>query len=247
VRGARLVAVGLAAISLAACGAPAPAGPTLVVFAAASLTATFTELARGFEVAHPGQSLRLQFDGSTTLARQIAEGAAADVVATADPAVMADLADLVGPVTVFARNELVLATPADNPAGVASLQDLDTPGVTTVACAPAVPCGAIAQRMWRAGGLEVAPASWEPSVTAVVTKLALGEADAGFVYATDLAGTDLVPIELPAPVRAVATTEYPIAVAAASPHQAAASDFVAYVLGEQAQAVLRAAGFGAPS
>ncbi len=223
------------ALAVAGCATAQPAGTSslglpavgtavtawsggLTVFAAASLTDVFTEIGQDFEAAHPGVTVSFQFDGSSTLARQINDDAPADVFAAADLATMGSVASTgrADSSQVFATNDLVLAVPADNPAGVTSLQDLSAPGLTVLACAPDVPCGAVAAQVCRAAGLAFVPASQEPNVTAVATKLSLGEADAGFVYSTDVAASDgkLKQIDLPIDqaVRTAAQTSYPIAV-----------------------------------
>ena len=250
----RRVLVGAAALGLVTVlpgcddDAAAPQGETLTVYAASSLTATFTELADDFEAEHDGVTVDLAFGGSSDLVAQVQQGAPADVVATADTTTMAELTaeDLVEAPVDFATNHLEIAVPPGNPAGVRSLQDLAAPGLALVVCAPAVPCGAAATQVAEEGGVTLAPVSEEQSVTDVLGKVVSGEADAGLVYATDVltAGADVEGIRFPE-ARA-ATNTYPIAAVAGSEQAGLAADFVALVTGDRGGAVLRDAGFGQP-
>lgn len=242
----------LSLAALGGCGS-ADAGDgedvTLTVFAAASLTSTFDELAEVFERENEGVSVDLNFAGSSDLVAQIVEGAPADVLASADTANMDKLTaeDLTAQQPrAFATNVLQIAVPPGNPAGIGSLQDLADPGLALVVCAPEVPCGAAAQDVAEAAGVTLSPVSEEQSVTDVRTKVASGEADAGLVYVTDViaAGDDVEGIAFPEAdgVRNV----YPIAPVAGSDQSDLAAAFVALVLSARGQAVLTAAGFGAP-
>ncbi|WP_418275383.1 molybdate ABC transporter substrate-binding protein [Isoptericola jiangsuensis] len=222
---------------------------TLTVFAAASLTEAFEQVAADFEATHEGVDVQLSFAGSSDLVAQIQQGAPADVFASADTATMARLtADaLVGDPRDFATNTLTIAVPAGNPAGVASLADLADPDLTLVTCAPAVPCGATAATVSRAAGVELAPDSEEQSVTDVLGKVVAGEADAGLVYVTDVAraGDAVEGIEVPEAASAVNT--YPIAPVADAEHADLAGQFVDAVLSPEGQAVLDGLGFAPPS
>ena len=179
-------------VLLAGCGAPpwAPQPPEpsrrVTVFAAASLAGGFTELGRRFEASHPGIRVAFSFGGSGSLVDQLAEGARADVLATADEATMrrafeAALVPDLG--EVFAVSTLVLIVPADNPGRVTGLHTLT--GRRLVICAPTVPCGAAALRLAKSVGITLAPVSEEASVSDVRGKVASGEADAGLVYLTE--------------------------------------------------------------
>ena len=252
----------LLAMSLAACsgsaGSPgATAGPgaaselsgMLTVFAAASLKSTFTELATTFEKDNPAAKVSLNFDGSSTLATQIMQGAPADVFASADEANMAKLADAKltsGAPDFFATNVLTIVVPPDNPANVTSLADLARPGVKVVVCSPQVPCGAAAKADEAGAGVVVRPVSEELSVTSVLGKVISGEADAGLVYVTDArsagAKVKTVPLGLASPT----VNRYPIATVAPSKNQRLAKAFIALVTGPAGQKVLGDAGFGAP-
>lgn len=250
-------AVLAALLSATACSSDAPSGTgdgpdlsgTLTVLAAASLTESFEELAHRFEAEHDGASVQLAFDSSATLAEQVNQGAPGDVIATADERTMRLVTDAGGTATapeVFATNELVLVVPADNPAGIETLADLDTGDADYVVCVESAPCGALAAGVLDAAGVTAPPASEEVDVKAVLSKVELDEADAGLVYATDaVAAADRVQaIDVPAAGDAV--NRYPIAAVtdAAEPDLAAA--WVELVLSEEGRQVLGDAGFGAP-
>lgn len=259
--GARVGAAVLAAVALAGCSsgpgssptsspegsdAPAVTG-TITVLAASSLTGTFTELARRFEAAHPGTTVRLSFGASSTLATQVVNGIDADVLATASTTTMATVTDagLAGDPQVFAVNRLAIATPpqADDVTGLA---DLVEPGVTVAICQPQVPCGAATTTLFDQAGLAVTPATEEADVKAVLTKVELGEVDAGVVYVTDVkaAGSRVRGVAIPDADNV--TTSYPIATLDAAPSPAGAAAFVALVLSPEGRAVLAEAGFGSP-
>ena len=218
----------------------------LTVYAAASLTGTFTELAETFEEQHDGVEVRLSFGGSSDLATQVVEGAPADVFASADEATMARLTDagLAEEPTAFATNRLEIAVPPGNPAGVTGLADLA--GADLVVCAPAVPCGAAAVALADAAGVRLDPVSEEQSVTDVLGKVASGEAEAGLVYATDVlaAQGDVEGVVVPE-ARSV-VNRYPVAVVTGSEEAALAEEFTALVTGAEGRAVLQDAGFGPP-
>ncbi|MGH3243475.1 MAG: molybdate ABC transporter substrate-binding protein [Spirillospora sp.] len=224
-------------------------GGTLTVFAAASLTETFTSLGRTFEGSHPGVKVRFNFGGSSTLAQQITQGAPADVFAAASPTTMktvTDAGDAAASPQVFTKNRLVIAVPKDNPGRVATVGDLSGPGLKVVLCAVQVPCGAAAQMALAAAKVEVEAASREQDVKAVLTKVGLGEADAGLVYRTDVraAGGKVTGIEFPEAAQAI--NDYPVVEVAKAPQGALAKEFIRLVLGPQGTAVLTRAGFEAP-
>ena len=256
---ASLFAVGVLLAGLAGCaqaepaatqgaGEPALSG-TITVFAAASLKATFTELAGAFEAAHPGTTVALNFSGSSDLVTQIVEGAPADVFASADTRSMTKLTDaklVDGTPVNFATNTLTIAVPAGNPAGIGSFADLARPGVKTVVCAPQVPCGAATVTVERATGVSLAPVSEESSVTDVLGKVISAEADAGLVYVTDViaAAGKVEGIDFAESGEAVNT--YPISAVAASRNAEVATAFVDYVISAAGRKVLQSAGFGGP-
>ncbi|NYE19342.1 molybdate ABC transporter substrate-binding protein [Microbacterium immunditiarum] len=220
----------------------------LTIFAAASLKSAFDELAVAFEAANPGVDvLPIVYDGSSTLVAQLIEGASADVFASADENNMQKSVDagLAADPQLFATNTLVVAVPEGNPGGVEDLSDLADDGITVVLCAPEVPCGAASQRLLESAGVSVSPASYEQNVTAVLTKVAAGEADAGLVYATDVKADPDVDSFVPEGAADV-VNQYPIVALDDAANPEAAAAFVAFVLGPEGQAVLAEHGFGAP-
>ena len=252
-RAAALLAVALAA-GTAGCGATGGSGSgsgarVLTVFAAASLKAPFTALARSFEASHPGIRVRLSFAGSSDLATQLGQGAPADVFASADPANMAKVtgAGLAeGSPRNFASNTLTIAVPPANPAGITSFADLARPGTRVVVCAPQVPCGAAAVAVEGKTGVRLAPVSEESSVTDVLGKVASGEADAGLVYVTDVKGAAGKVKGVPFPESAAAVNTYPITALRGSRNKDLADAFLEEVTGAEGEKVLADAGFGRP-
>jgi molybdate transport system substrate-binding protein len=223
---------------------------TLTVFAAASLTKTFEQLAADFEKAHSGVRVEFSFGGSSDLVAQIQQGAPADVFASADRATMDKLtADglQAGEPEDFATNTLEIAVPPDNPAGIASFADLAQDGVNVVVCAPEVPCGAATAKVEDATGVDLQPVSEEQSVTDVLAKVTSGEADAGVVYVTDVlaAGDAVEGIEFPESSEAVNT--YPIVALKDSDEGDLAQEFVELVLSDAGQQILHHAGFAPAS
>lgn len=225
--------------------APAADADGLTVYAAASLGPAFEDLVAAFERAYPDVDVRPPvLDGSQVLATQIAEGAPADVFASADEATMARVADLVADPAVFATNTLTIAVPPGNPEGIAGLQDLADPGTAVVLCAAEVPCGAASRTLLERAGVDVVPVSEEQNVGAVIAKVAAGEADAGLVYRTDIARGGVA--QVPAEGADDVVNRYPIGALRDAPHPGAAEDFVRFVRGEAGQRILREHGFGAP-
>jgi molybdate transport system substrate-binding protein len=234
----RLLAALVALVALAGATASAANRP-LTVFAAASLTDVFPRI---------DPSARYSFAGSNSLAAQIAQGAPADVFASANTALPRQLYEkgLVERPVVFTRNSLVLIVPAANPARIRSVYDLRKPHVKLVVAAPAVPAGAYTVKVLQNLQLTAAlhnVVSRESDVRSVLAKVALGEADAGFVFATDArtVGRKVHSVDIPRRARPV--VEYAAAAVRSSPHPAAARAWVQALLGRSAQARLRAAGF----
>ncbi|MCG7597815.1 molybdate ABC transporter substrate-binding protein [Mycobacterium sp. PSTR-4-N] len=230
------------------CSSP-PEGAGITVFAAASLTAVFTELGTEFEKDHPGTTVTFNFAGSSALVTQLTQGARAEVFASADTANMtkAVSAGLVsGEPVDFATNQLIIVTPPGNPSRIGSFADLARPGTQVVVCAPQVPCGAATQRLEQITGVSLTPVSEESSVTDVLGKVTSGQADAGLVYTTDArsAGAGVDAIAIPDSARAVNT--YPIAVLTTAENAGAARQFVDLVTGPRGRETLTAAGFAAP-
>lgn len=254
----RVAAAGLAALlafGFAGCGksdtgsgTPTDANAVtgrVTVFAAASLTESFTTIGERFEQAHPGTTVAFSFAGSSALATQINEGAPADVFAAAAPKNMAAVTSAVSPAT-FVRNQLVIVVAKGNPKGVTGLADLTEPGLKVALCAEAVPCGAAAKTAIGAAGVTLTPVTLEQDVKAALSKVKLGEVDAALVYRTDAraAAADVDGIEFPESARAV--NDYPIAVLEDAPNPATARAFVDYVMTGEAKKVLTDAGFQAP-
>jgi molybdate transport system substrate-binding protein len=233
-----------------ACGAePAGATASVTVFAAASLTDAFTQIAEEYEGLHD-IDVRLSFGSSDGLATQIQEGAPADVFASASPKWMDAVAENPGVTdrSDFARNLLVVIVPTGNPAGLGSVDDLARPGTKLVLAAEGVPVGDYAREMLANAGIADGAlanvVSNEDDVKGVVQKVALGEADAGIVYRTDVnhaVADDIEMIEVPDDAEVVAV--YPIAALAGA--SGSAREFVAYVLGP-GQETLQATGFLPP-
>ncbi len=219
----------------------------LTVFAASSLTSTFGVLEQAFEKERLNVDVVVSFDSSTTLAEQISQGAPADVIATADQAsmqVVADADQLAAEPVPFASNTLVVVTPPDNPADIQDLRDLDT--ADFVLCDPSAPCGAASAQVLEASNITARAKSLESNVTAVLSKVTLGEADAGLVYVTDAraAGNEVATINIPAGSNVV--NPYYIAAVKNSPESELAEEWLALVSSQAGQRVLQAAGFGRP-
>ncbi|MBA2445488.1 MAG: molybdate ABC transporter substrate-binding protein [Nocardioidaceae bacterium] len=219
----------------------------LTVFAASSLTQTFGTLEEAFEKERPEVDVVVSFDSSTTLAEQVSQGAPADVIATADQTSMQIVAEaelLSADPAPFASNTLVVVTPADNPAGMQSLGDLDT--ADFVLCDPAAPCGAASAQILDTANITAPAKSLEPNVAAVLNKVRLGEADAGLVYVTDAqaAGDDVATVNIPAGGNVV--NPYYIAAVQGSPEPDLAEEWIALVSSQAGQRVLQEAGFGPP-
>ena len=248
----RLAAV-LAAIALivAGCGGGEPSGGSaspgeLKVFAAASLTAAFGELGERFTAANGGTRVTFNFAGSQALATQIRQGAPADVFASADTANMDKVKDLVATPQSFASNLLQIVVEQGNPKGVTGLGDLARGDLKVVLAAEEVPAGKYAKQVLDKAGVAVRPVSQEDNVKAVVTKVSLGEADAGIVYVTDVTagGGKVEGVDIPDQQNVVAT--YPIATVKASGSQERAQAFVDLVRSAEGQGVLRSFGFLPP-
>lgn len=253
-----------AAVLLVSCTADPTVEPpaavearALTVFAAASLTDAFTEIGQDFEAANPGVSVTFNFAGSQALRTQIEQGAVVDVFASANTRemntlVITDTLVAKDVPQVFLTNSLLVILPADNPAGIQSLEDLAKAGVKVVLAAEEVPVGKYARQAlallngaYGDGYQDAVLAnvvSNEDNVKQVVTKVQLGEADAGIVYVSDaVAAPELVRIEIPAGYNVIA--KYPIAALIAAPEPALADAFIAYVLSAEGQAVLTKWGF----
>jgi molybdate transport system substrate-binding protein len=242
--------------TVAATAAPAPR--TLTVFAAASLTGSFGEITKSFEATNPGVTVNTNFAGSQALRTQIEQGASADVFASADHKNMDTMVteNLIadGKYQDFATNRLVVILPSNNPAGIQTLQDLAKPGIKLDLADASVPVGNYARQALASMSQDGAfggdfsnkalanVVSNETDVKQVVSKVDLGEVDAGIVYVTDAqAAPDLKTVAIPDNFNVIA--KYPIAVVAKAPNADLAAAFVAYVFSPDGQAVLQKWGF----
>jgi molybdate transport system substrate-binding protein len=223
-------------------------GGSIRVFAAASLTDAFTDVATAFADEHPGVSVELNFGGSSSLREQILGGAPADVFASADESNMDEVVEAgeVEQSATFATNGLQIVVPVGNPAGVTGLEDLARSDLLIGLCAEEVPCGELGRRAFEAADVTPSPDTEEPDVRALLGKVEVGELDAGLVYVTDVvsAGDRVEGIDIPAEVDVVAT--YPIGRISSSENPAVASAFIEFVLGDTGQAILRDSGFERP-
>lgn len=244
-------------LPLIGCSNPSSSSPAdgeaplveVVVFAASSLTAAFSAIGDAYVADHPNVKLVFNFAGSSELVRQLAQGAPADIFASADQATMDALVRLGEarnrPVTI-ARNTLEIVVERGNPLEINELSDLANRDLIVVLCAPAVPCGKSASAVLDRAGVRVTPRSLETSVKGVLTKVTTGEADAGIVYTTDvLAASETASgVAIDGDVNEI--TSYPMVVTAGTRNEAAAQTFIDFVVGEQGQAILRSQGFLAP-
>ena len=255
---AAVVVLAAAACSSSSSSTAAPTGSAsaagkpsgqLVVFAATSLTGAFDKIGAQFEQANPGVTVKFNYNGSSSLATQLTQGAPSDVFASANTANMNTVTDdslASGAPKVFARNQGEIMVEAGNPQHISSVSQLANPAVKVVLCDPQVPCGSLAQQIFKNAGVTVKPVSQETSVGGVVTKVSLGEADAGLVYVTDVksAGNKVAGVAIPANQNQV--VDYPMVQLKDAPNASAATAFISYVLGPAGQQVLASYGFLPP-
>jgi molybdate transport system substrate-binding protein len=256
------------AVTLAACGGSAatntslpvatPTGGTLTVFAAASLTESFTAIKATFEKANPGVTVMYNFAGSQALVTQMAQGASADVFASADQPNMDNAIKdgvIAGTLRAFAKNKLVIIVPKDNRAGITTPKDLAKPGIKFDTAQASVPVGTYTQQVldnYRklpeygadfTANVNKNTVSQEDNVKAIVQKVQLGEVDAGIVYATDAqaAKDELTLIDIPDAQNVIAT--YPVALVKGAKQAALGETFIDYLLSADGQAIMRGYGF----
>ncbi|MEU2078031.1 molybdate ABC transporter substrate-binding protein [Streptomyces sp. NPDC013489] len=229
--------------SASASGAPAA---NLTVLAAASLTDVFKTAGAAYEKSHPGTKLTFSFAGSQELVAQVSQGSPADVLVTADTKSMDKVKADTGTPAIIAKNRLVIATGEGNPFKVDALKDLADTKLKVVLAAPEVPAGKYSKQILDAQKVTVKPVSQEPNVRAVLSKVELGEADAGLVYKTDAASAaDKVDaVEIPDDQNAIA--KYPAATIKDSKNAEAAAAFVAWLSSPEGQKILQDAGFQKP-
>jgi molybdate transport system substrate-binding protein len=226
---------------------PTPSGK-ITVLAAASLTESFTQIGKDFSAKYPGTSVTFSFGSSATLADQIAQGAPADVFAAANETTMQKVVDAgeASDAQPFVSNVLEIAVPAGNPGKITGLRDFADPNKRLAVCAPQVPCGAAAEKVFAAAKIGALPDTLERDVKAALQKVELNEVDAALVYRTDVlaAGTKVEGIKFSEAQSAI--NLYPISPLLSSQNATTASAFVAYVRSPDGQKVLTAAGFGRP-
>ncbi|WP_405901727.1 molybdate ABC transporter substrate-binding protein [Streptomyces sp. NBC_00727] len=245
---AALVVVGLLT-PLTACGGDDDTKDTatgLTVLAASSLTDVFKEAGAAYEKEHPGTKVTFSFAGSQELAAQVKQGAPADALVTADTKTMDGLRTDTGTPTVIAKNRLVIATGKGNPEKIENLADLAGTGLKVVLAAPEVPVGRYSKQILDAQKITVKPVSQEPNVRAVLSKVELGEADAGLVYKTDVASAAGKVDSVGIPDEQNAVASYPAATLKTSEHGAAAEAFVKWLSSPEARKILTGAGFQQP-
>jgi molybdate transport system substrate-binding protein len=230
----------------------------LIIFAASSLTDAFQDLVKTYESTHPGTKISLSFAGSQILRTQLEQGAVADIFASADhknmEILVRDNIAASNPYQVFATNRLIVILPSGNPAGVITLHDLARPGVKLILADPSVPAGNYARQILAnissdpayGSGFSTAVlanvVSNETDVRQVVTKVELGEADAGIVYVSDaFTSPDMETIPIPDKFNIIA--QYPIAILANSPNPGLAGGFIEFIMSPEGQAIMEKWGF----
>jgi len=216
----------------------------LTVFAASSLQPAFDQVATQLQGTF-NMTTTFNYAGTQTLTSQLTQGAQADVFASADTAHMTTVQNaglIAGTSQVFAHNKLEIAVERGNPKGIHSLADLARPGLVVVLADPSVPAGRYAQQALANAHVTVHPASLEPQVTGVLSKVALGEADAGIVYVSDIVTSGKVDgIAIPDVQNVIA--EYPIAKLKSAQNAKGADDLITFLLSTKGQAILFGAGF----
>lgn len=242
-------------VPLTACGDDEPtkdrqtgatARADLTVLAASSLTDVFKTAGAAYEKDHPGTKVTFSFAGSQELAAQVRQGAPADALVTADTKTMDSLAADTGKPTIIAKNRLVIATTEGNPQRIDDLKDLADTRIKVVLAAPQVPVGRYSKKVLDAQQIKVRPVSQEPNVRAVLSKVELGEADAGLVYQTDASSAEDKVDAIAIPDAQNAIADYPAATLKTSKNSRAAAAFVAWLSTPAAQQILREAGFQQP-
>lgn len=246
--------------SAASLAAPSAAPAELTIFAAASLKNMLAEAEAAYEAANPGTDLTISTDSSSALETKIEQGAPADVFLSADttnPQKLIDGGFASGQATPFAGNKLTVIVPTANPAGIQAPADLAKPGLRIIAAGDEVPITKYARQLVEnlakqpnapvgfAAAYDANVASKEDNVSAIVSKIKLGEGDAGIVYVTDAAASDEVtPIDVPGAANVRAT--YAGVVVGESPNHDAAAAFLDWLTGPDGEAVLSSFGFLPP-
>jgi molybdate transport system substrate-binding protein len=245
----RIVSLSLASLLIIASCSEERSQGQLFVSAAASLTDAFGAIVQEFEASNPGVDVVLNVAGSSALREQILEGAPADVFASANVANMdqvIEAGETASPATIFAHNLLQIAVPAGNPAGVDGLGAFSDEALLIGLCAEGVPCGDFARAALSKAGVIPSIDTNELDVRSLLTKIEVGELDAGITYVTDVASTDgaVEGIDIPEEVNVVA--EYPIAILEHAADREAAHAFIGFVLSDEGQSLLAGFGFSSP-
>jgi len=237
----------LASLSVASVAPSAEAKPkiTLTIFAASSLSSSFTKIGTLFQRDNPGVALKFSFLASSVLASQIADGAPADVFAAASNSDMQGVKDQTSKSRIFATNTIVLAYPRGRKGPVTTFSDLNKKDVKWLQCAAAVACGVATNAALQSlGKVKTKPVSYEPKVASVVSKLLDGEVDAAFIYHSDYISNKDLLREVAFPDPRSASTNYPIAILRESRHSLESQKFVTEVFSNRSRKILMNAGFG---
>ena len=241
-------------VALSACGGEGGGGPAgqseasrVTVFAASSLTQAFEAMAAELEQDSPDTKITFNFGSSSDLATQLEQGARADVYASADEANMTRVVDagvVEGEPRVFVRNKLEIIVAAGNPEDIRSLEDLEDSELVLSLCNEECPAGKYAAEALATAGVSVKPDSLETEVKAVVTRVQVGEADAGIVYASDVAAAQGAVEGVPLPDEVNVFATYPMA--ELTDASSAAGEFVVFALSERGRTILEEHGFLVP-
>ena len=244
---ASLVMVPIFGLVFAGCASSDDTTTSLRVAATSSLTEVFNDIGEQFMLANPDITIAFNFASSSDLALQISQGLPADVFASADVKNMAKVTDaglLHGQPVAFATNSLEIVVEKGNPIFIDSLAQLASPGLLFVTCPIEVPIGAYTAEVLRNAGVTVTPASLEENVKGILTKVALGEADAGIVYRTDILAAGNSVTGVPIADNVNVTTKYLVGALRDSQNQDASQRFIIFLSSEQGQKIFSQFGFG---
>ncbi len=244
---ASLVMVPIFGLVFAGCASSDDTTTSLRIAATSSLTEVFNDIGEQFMLANPDITIAFNFASSSDLALQISQGLPADVFASADVKNMAKVTDaglLHGQPVAFATNSLEIVVEKGNPLFIDSLAQLASPGLLFVTCPIEVPIGAYTAEVLRNAGVTVAPASLEENVKGILTKVALGEADAGIVYRTDILAAGNSVTGVPIADNVNVTTKYLVGALRDSQNQDASQRFIIFLSSEQGQKIFSQFGFG---
>lgn len=244
---ASLVMVPIFGLVFAGCASSDDTTTSLRIAATSSLTEVFNDIGEQFMLANPDITIAFNFASSSDLALQISQGLPADVFASADVKNMAKVTDaglLHGQPVAFATNSLEIVVEKGNPLRIDSLAQLASPRLLFVTCPIEVPIGAYTAEVLRNAGVTVTPASLEENVKGILTKVALGEADAGIVYRTDILAAGNSVTGVPINDNVNVTTKYLVGALRDSQNQDASQRFIIFLSSEQGQKILSQFGFG---